>query len=29
MLNFGETSPSEAGSTDLELEAADNQIEEV
>ena len=29
MLNFGETSPSEAGSTDLELAAADNQIEEV
>ena len=29
MLNFGETSPSEAGSTDLGLEAADNQIEEV
>ena len=29
MLNFGETNPSEAGSTDLELAAADNQIEEV
>ena len=29
MLNFGENGPSEASSTDLELEVADNQIEEV
>ena len=29
MLNFGETSSSEASSTDLELEAVDKQIEEV